>query len=234
MQLEEQVNQTTEIIEPIKVKKEKHPGYSMIDIDFTMDEKEKIFLEKTGSEFNVFYKKYLPKLIYFVNNFCHDKQMAEDLAIDSFMISLNKINDFDPDCAKFSTWIFTIARNLTYHNLNKRNKFVSIDTPMESDDDGQGTTLKDFLSNIDDEEHNEDYFESIDKKAEIMKKSMSKLNKNQRRVIKMREIDKMPYQSIADKEKKNLNTIKSQIRNARLELIEITKDEFKRIDSTFL
>jgi len=218
----------------VKQKKEKHPGYSMIDIDFSMDEKEKKFLEKTGSTFNSFYTKYLPKLTYFINNFCHDKQMAEDLAIDSFMISLNKIDDFDPDTARYSTWIFTIARNLTFHNLNKNNKFVSMDTPMESSDEEGGVTLKDFLSNIDEEEHNEDYFLAVEKKAEIMKKSMNKLNKNQKRVIKLREIEGMAYQEIADKEKKNLNTIKSQIRNARLELISLTKDEFKRIDNSLL
>ena len=83
---------------------------------------------------------------------------------------------------------------------------------------------------IDDDGYNENYYESIDKKAELMKQNMSKLNKNQRRVIKMREIDKMSYQAIADKEKKNLNTIKSQIRNARIELINMTKEEFKKID----
>lgn len=229
-----ELEQINEIEKPIKIKKEKHPLYSMIDIDFSMDEKEKIFLERTGSEFNFFYKKYLPKLIYFVNNICHDRQMAEDISIDSFMISLNKIMDFDPDTAKYSTWIFTIARNLTYHTLNKNNKFVSMDTPMESSDDDGSVTLKDFLSNIDDEAHNEEWYTAVEKKADVMKKSMSKLNKNQKKVIKMREIDKMSYEAIALKEKKNLNTIKSQIRNARLNLIDLTKDEFKKIDNSIL
>ena len=215
-----------------KIKKEKNPLYSFVDNDFSISEKEQMFLDKTGDKFTNFYKKYLPKLNYFVNNICHDKETAEDISIDAFMISLNKIEDFDPNTAKFSTWIFTIAKNLTYHTLNKNKKTISMDNQMDDDSDEGSTTLKDFLS-IPEEETTEDHLIAIDEKAELMKRSMNKLDKTHKRVIKMREIEGMSYQEIADKLKRNLNTVKSQIRNSRIELVNITEKEFKKIDNRF-
>ena len=143
---------------------EKNKNYSVVDQEFSMKEKEVIFKEKTGEDFPVFYKKYLPKLIFFVTQICRDKQMAEDIAIDSFMTSLNKINDFASEKARYSTWLFIIARNMTYHKLNQSKRFISIDNTVNSSDsdDGLATTLKDFLQNESDEEYSESLSESID------------------------------------------------------------------------
>ena len=200
-----------------------------------MKEKEVIFKEKTGEDFPVFYKKYLPKLIFFVTQICRDKQMAEDIAIDSFMTSLNKINDFASEKARYSTWLFIIARNMTYHKLNQSKRFISIDNTVNSSDsdDGLATTLKDFLQNESDEEYSESLSESIDMKAELMKSGIKKLDKKFRKVIEMRELEGLQYKDIAARLKRNESTVKSQIRNGRLKLIDMTKQEFKKIDDTF-
>jgi len=206
--------------------------YNVIDEQFSMSEKERIFREKTGDEFTVFYKKYLPKLIFFVNQICKDRALAEDIAIDSFMTSLNKIDDFTSEKARFSTWLFIIARNMTYHKMNQSKRWVSIDTSVDGgdDDDSGSTTLKDFLQNETNEEYNEDSINAIELKASIMKDEIKRLDKKFRKVIEMREIQKMQYKDIAAKLNRNESTVKSQIRNGRLKLIEHTKQEFKKID----
>lgn len=206
--------------------------YTVIDEDFSMSEKERIFLEKTGDEFTVFYKKYLPKLIFFVNQICKDKALAEDISIDSFMTALNKINDFTSEKARFSTWLFIIARNMTYHKMNQSKRWVSIDSSVDGGDEDEGgsTTLKDFLQNESEEDYNEDFHTSIEMKANLMKDEIKKLDKKFRKVIEMRELQKMQYKDIASKLNRNESTVKSQIRNGRLKLIEQTKQEFKKID----
>ncbi len=215
--------------------KNKDVKYNVIDQDFSMSTKEEQFLEKTGEHFTQFYKKYLPKLIFYVSQICHDKDLAEDIAIDSFMTALNKIDDFESEKARFSTWLFIIARNMTYHKLNLNKRFISIDSSVDpnSDDDSSSTTLKDFLQNEMVEDYNEDSYMLVEMKADLMKKNIKNLDKKFRKVIEMREIEKMQYNDIAVKLNKNLSTIKSQIRNARIKLIDMTKDDFKKIDGMF-
>ena len=55
-----------------------------------------------------------------------------------------------------------------------------------------------------------------------------------KKVIEMREIDKMSYKDIADRLGKNLSTIKSQIRNGRGILMKETQKEFDVLDEMFL
>lgn len=190
-------------------------------------EQEKLFREKTGKEFTQLYSKYYPKLIYFTNRICNNSQKAEDLSTDSFMIALDKIEKYDKEKSQFSTWLFTIAKNLTLQDLKVEKKSISLDIQF----DDEGTTMKDFIKQ---EDSNLLIFDVQDKKAEIMKKYMQTLKEPYRTVIEMREIKRMSYKDISDQLGRNLSTIKSQIRNGRHLLISQTKTEFDEIDEMYL
>lgn len=192
-------------------------------------DKEIIFKQKTGKDFTTLYQKYYPKLIYFTKKICNDEQKAEDISTDSFMTALDKIDMYDSERSQFSTWLFTIARNLTLQELKTSKKSISMD--IEFDD--EGTTMKDFINTTEDVD-NEQVYDVFSKKAEIMKKYMSQLKEPYKTVIEMREIKKMAYQDIADELGRNLSTIKSQIRNGRHLLISQTSKEFKELDELFI
>ena len=190
-------------------------------------EQEKLFREKTGKEFTQLYSKYYPKLIYFTSRICNDSQKAEDLSTDSFMIALDKIEKYDREKSQFSTWLFTIAKNLTLQDIKNEKKTISLDIEF----DEEGTTMKDFIQ----EEESDLAVQDIsDRKAEIMKKYMLTLKEPYKTVIEMREIQKMAYKDIADQLGKNLSTIKSQIRNGRHILITQSKKEFDDIDEMYM
>jgi len=190
-------------------------------------EQEKMFREKTGKEFTQLYSKYYPKLIYFTSRICNDQQKAEDLSTDSFMIALDKIEKYDKDKSQFSTWLFTIAKNLTLQDLKVEKRSISLDIEF----DEEGTTMKDFIT----EEESDLNLQDISaKKADIMKKHMDTLKEPYKTVIEMREIHKMAYKDIADQLGKNLSTIKSQIRNGRHILITQSKKEFEDIDEMYM
>ena len=191
-------------------------------------EQERVFRERTGKEFTTMYTKYYPKLIYFTSNICKDPQKAEDLSTDSFMIALEKIEKYDKEKSQFSTWLFTIAKNLTLQDLKNSKKSISLDIEFDS----EGTTMKDFIQ---DDESNDVVFNDVfDRKAAIMKKRIDELKEPYKTVIEMREIQKMAYKDIADKLGKNLSTIKSQIRNGRLLLIDQTQKDFDEIEEMYL
>ena len=190
-------------------------------------EQEKIFKERTGKDFATLYQKYYPKLIYFTSRICNDVQKAEDISTDSFMIALEKIEMYQKEKSQFSTWLFTIAKNLSLQDKKLENRNISLD--IEFDD--EGTTLKDFIQET---ESNEAIYDVFSQKADVMKKHIDELKEPYKTVIIMREIERMQYKDIADKLNKNLSTVKSQIRNGRQILMEQSKKEFEQIDEMFL
>jgi RNA polymerase sigma factor (sigma-70 family) len=190
-------------------------------------EQERVFKDRTGSDFSTLYKKYYPKLIYYTSRICKDIQKAEDISTDSFIIALEKIDKYEKEKAQFSTWLFTIARHLTLQRIKIENRNISLDIEF----DNEGTTLKDFMQETEsfEAEHN-----VYSKKADVIKKYINNLKEPYRTVIEMREIERMSYKDIADILQKNLSTVKSQIRNGRHLLIEQSKREFEEIDEMFL
>jgi RNA polymerase sigma-70 factor (ECF subfamily) len=179
------------------------------------------FKEKTGKDFNEFYDKYLHRLVYynqkFVNN---DKAIAEDLATDSLIKSLNKIDDYDSSKAGFSTWLYTISKNECIQYKKKElNRLVSVDRFV----DEEGTTIKDFLE---DKVHEDDHIENIEnlnvKKGKMLAKKIDQLKEPYRNVIKLRELEKKSYREITIilREKKQINIDETHFINDELVFID--------------
>lgn len=190
-------------------------------------EHEQIFKQRTGNDFSFYYKKYYPKLIYYTSKMCKDQQKAEDVTTESFMTAFEKIDKYESEKSQFSTWLFTIARNIMLQEIKNEKKSVSIDIEFDED----GTTLKDFIP---EEESDENLSELSIRKAEIMKKHIQELKQPYKQVIEMREIKRMAYKDIADELDLNLSTVKSQIRNGRAILIKMSKKEFDMLDDMYL
>ena len=165
------------------------------------------------------------------------KRCSYDIDLASLTILLTGISwynhlgykqpSYESEKAQFSTWLFTIAKNLALQAIKNDKRNVSLDTEY----DDEGTTMKDFIP----EDYGSDLemYESNDIKANILIDQISKLKEPYRTVIEMREIKKMSYKEISDSLGKNLSTIKSQIRNGRSILINETKGDFKKIDEVY-
>jgi len=193
-------------------------------------EREVLFKERTGNDFNFFYKKYYPKLLYYTTKMAKsaklDVSKAEDVSTDAFLTAFDKIDKFHKEKAQFSTWLFTIAKNLMLQVIKNEQKTLSLDVPV----DEEGTTMKDFL------EEPESHLISqnlVKLKADLIISKISSLKQPYRQVIEMREIEKMAYKDIAEQLGKNLSTIKSQIRNGRAILISETSREFEMLDGIY-
>ena len=166
-------------------------------------------------------------MIYFTAKRTGEKQKGDDAITELFMTAFEKIDKYEREKAQFSTWLFTIARNIMLQDIKTTKKTVSIDIEL----DEEGTTLKDFIPEDNDDSKIIDLNE---RKAEIMKTHISSLKEPYRKVIEMREIKKMAYKDIADELGKNLSTIKSQIRNGRAILISQTSKEFEWLDEMYI
>ena len=159
-----------------------------------LEVQKKKFEQKTGQSFNTFYKKYFPKLNYHLTGYCKDPDVALDLSSDAFIRALEKVDDYDSSKAHFSTWLFTIAKNITLQEMKIMNKTISIDKKIDED----GSSIKDFLNDSADEDLRENEIsELVKRKGSIMKDSIAVLKQPYRNVIEMRELNNMSYKDIA-------------------------------------
>lgn len=152
------------------------------------------FEEVTGKKFSDFFTSYYPKLVYFITKICKDEDLAQDLAVESFISSLEKIDNYEIGKAQYHTWLYTIARNATLQEIKDKRRFVSMDSSI----DDEGTSMKDFISDHSDEDLKRTERTLIsDEKAKITMESIQKLKQPYRKVVEMRELERMSYKDIA-------------------------------------
>ena len=74
---------------------------------------EELIIEyQQGSEeaFEMLFQRYKKPILNFALRILGNRADAEDITADVFLIRFTKKNLYKPD-AKFSTWLFTVARN---------------------------------------------------------------------------------------------------------------------------
>lgn len=65
--------------------------------------------------------RYQKPLFKVLGTLIFDRQLVEEIAQESFLRAYKSLSSYDPDYgASFSTWLFTIARNLALNELEKR------------------------------------------------------------------------------------------------------------------
>jgi len=153
--------------------------------------------------------RYRDRLTNFVFQFLGDLDQAEDVVQDT-MIKLYQKKHYYREIAKFSTWIYTIARNLANTELRKRKRkkivFLSQMTKKE-----QSYELTAIQPNVEQDIENE----FIQKKIQ---ESIQKLPEHFRSVIILRDIEHLAYEDISKIIEVPLGTVKSRINRARLQL----------------
>ncbi len=132
---------------------------------------------------------------------------AEDITAEVFLVLSSRSQTYQP-VAKFSTWIYTIARNLCVSRLRKRNRFVSLwfkkdgegelvafDVPDPNAHDGQGHDQKDM--------------------AVYVQRAIAKLPLKQKEIVILREYQNLSYEEISQVLAISLAQVKILIFRAR-------------------
>ena len=153
--------------------------------------------------------RYKDKLINFIFNYLGDIESSEDV-VQETMIKLYQKKHYYKEIAKFSTWLYTIAKNLANTELRKRKQRKTTLLSQFSKDD----KMYDLPSN--DNEVGQEIQTEIVKK--IIREAVDQLSEKFKTVITLRDIQQLSYEDISEIIDVPIGTVKSRINRARLQL----------------
>lgn len=170
------------------------------------------FQEGDINAYNELVKRYKDRLLNFVLRYFNNVEQAEDVVQDT-LIKLYTHASYYKNVAKFSTWIFTIAKNnaLTELRKNKRKKTDSLWT-----DDGQVIDINSNEESLDSKVQNEIAIDQLNK-------FLDEIPENFRMAVVLRDFQELSYEEISKILEIPIGTIKSRINRGRIQLAEKMK-----------
>lgn len=189
--------------------------------------------EKTDQEVVVFAKdgvdeayrelvrRYERPVFSLVYRMVRNRELAEDLAQETFIKVLNAIQSYRPEF-KFSSWVFKIANNAAIDHIRKRElNTLSLEGSPHADTPEliEATALQisgGGESQLDEVENRE--------LGSTIEKAVGQLRPEYRSCILLRHVDGRTYEEIAEMLNLPLGTVKTYIHRARNELRILLKD----------
>ena len=172
--------------------------------------------------FEILLNRHRKPVFNFILRFVGHREVAEDLLQDTFLRVIKGAAAYERQ-AKFTTWLYTIARNLCVDQSRRRKhrRHASLDAPMAANEDS-GTLLDVIPGN----EMASDR-KTVNKQLhETLERAIRALSDEQREVFLMREFLDMPFKQIAEVVGVPENTVKSRMRYA-LEKLRLELEEYK-------
>ncbi len=175
----------------------------------------KRFQDGETDAFTELVSRYKDPLFNYVSRMLKDRVYAEDIVQETF-VRVYRNRDRYQQIAKFSTWIYTIAINLTKTELRRQNlrRFFSLSGVSDS---GKALELPDNKINL--EKSAEDSIV-----GQKIKESIDQLPKTFREVIILRDIQELSYEEISKITGVPLGTVKSRVNRGRTRLQKLLKD----------
>ena len=149
----------------------------------------------------------------FILRFVGSRELAEDLLQEVFLRVVKSAPSYRQK-AKFTTWLYTIARNICIDNARKASKRseVSLDRNLSRDAEGDGKT---FLDNVEDQVTDDGDSYILRKQfRDQLEQALRALPEEQREVYIMREFSGLKFREIAVVVGVPENTVKSRMRYA--------------------
>lgn len=173
--------------------------------------------------FAVLVKRYQGPLYNFALRHLRNPSSAEEVVQDAFVRLVQNAADFKHE-ARFSTWMFTIVRNLCIDQIRKQSlrRHPSLEEPKRAGE-GEGPTLGEQTA---DSRANVERTAVSTEIRERLMQAVDALPDEQREVFLMREVSNLPFKEIAEIVGIPENTVKSRMRYA-LERLQAALHEYE-------
>jgi RNA polymerase sigma-70 factor (ECF subfamily) len=183
----------------------------------TLPDADVVRLAQQGREpaFRELVRRYERPVFSLVYRMVRDREVAEDLAQDTFIKVLNHIDRYSPEF-KFSSWLFKIANNVAIDHLRRRRlDTVSIDGAPDA------TSASEVeASTIQLASEQESPLEELASRelGSAIERAIGALRPQYRACILLRHVEGRSYEEIAATLDLPLGTVKTYIHRARHEL----------------
>ena len=167
-------------------------------------------LEGREGAFQELFYRYRDRLVHFIARKTGDPDRAQDLAQEAFIRVTRHLHRFDTS-KKFSTWVYTIASNLSKNELRNRSR-----SPL---------VLFQKLTSGWDDDHRPLQFEDLSMRPDdlyqkrflrrLVEDTVDELPEHHRLVFRLRELEGKSYEEISEITGVNLGTVKSRLHRAR-------------------
>jgi RNA polymerase sigma-70 factor (ECF subfamily) len=168
-------------------------------------------------------RRYQKPVFNFALRQLRQPNAAEDVTQETFLRVVQNASEFKHE-ARFSTWLFTIARNHCIDQLRKleHRRHPSLDQPIE---EGAGRTLGDAVADGHPRASTERAAAGSEVATRIVQ-ALEALPDDQREVFLLRELANLPFKEIAKVTGAGENTVKSRMRYA-LDRLQEALSEFE-------
>ena len=171
--------------------------------------------------FELLVTRHRKPVFNFILRFVRDTAQAEDVTQETFLRLIKGADAYERQ-AKFTTWLYTIARNLCVDaaRRGKHRKAASLDAPVGDDD---GASLLDLVP---------DGGAAVDRQAQSrelavrLRQAIEALPDEQREIFLLREVADLQFNEIAAVVGCPENTVKSRMRYA-LEKLREALEEYR-------
>ena len=162
--------------------------------------------------YNELVDRYKDRLLNFVFRYFNNREQAEDV-VQETLIKLYTHASYYKNIAKFSTWLYTIAKNnaLTELRKNKRKRTDSLWT-----NEGKPIDIETKGDSLEKTVHNEIAVEAL-------KRYLDEIPENFRIAVVLRDFQELSYEEISKILEIPIGTIKSRINRGRIQLSEKMK-----------
>lgn len=149
----------------------------------------------------------------FILRYVGHRQRAEDLLQETWLKVVRSSSEWEPK-ARFTTWVYTIARNLCVDSARKEafRATDSLDAPASADEGAEGRSKGELVA--------DELVQAPDRAAHnvrlrpLLERAIASLPAEQREVFLLREYQGIGFKEIAEVTGVNENTVKSRMRYA--------------------
>ncbi|NOK06302.1 RNA polymerase sigma factor [Myxococcus xanthus] len=162
--------------------------------------------------FETLVRKHRTPVFNFILRFTGHRARAEDVLQETWLKVVRSAGDYTPK-AKFTTWLYTIARNLCVDSARKESyrQASSLEAPAPGAERDESRPLGEGLPDAGASPERGAYNARL---RPLLERALATLPDEQREVFTLREYSGIPFKDIAEVTGVSENTVKSRMRYA--------------------
>ena len=162
--------------------------------------------------FEVLVRRHRTPVFNFILRFAGQRARAEDVLQETWLKVVRSAPEYEAK-AKFTTWLYTIARNLCVDSARKDSyrQASSLEAPATGAEGNEGRPLCEALPDEGASPERGAYNARV---RPLLERALASLPEEQREVFVLREYSGIPFKEIAEVTGVSENTVKSRMRYA--------------------